>query len=68
MRSPIYLCGDFNIDLLKIHHKKQYSTFFDILVSAGYLHRINLPTRVTEHSATLMTICLVLFWMIVNLE
>ena len=28
MRSPIYLCGDFNIDLLKIHQKNQYSTFF----------------------------------------
>ena len=28
MRSPIYLCGDFNIGLLKIHQKNQYSTFF----------------------------------------
>ena len=67
MRSPIYLCGDFNIDLLKIHQKNQYSTFFDNLVSAGYLPRISLPTRVTDHSATLLTIYLVLFWMIVNL-
>ena len=54
MRSPIYLCGDFNIDLLKIHQKNQYSTFFDNLVSAGYLPRISLPTRVTDHSATLI--------------
>ena len=53
-RSPIYLCGDFNIDLLKINVKDHYATFYNSLVSAGYLPRISLPTRVTNHSATLL--------------
>ena len=54
IRSPIYLYGNFNIDLLKIHQKNQYSIFFDNLVSAGNLPRISLPTRVTDHSVTLI--------------
>ena len=28
--------------------------FFENLVSAGYLHKIILPTRTTDHSATLI--------------
>ena len=53
-RSLIYLCSDFNIDLLKINVKDHYATFHNSLVSAGYLPRISLPTRVTNHSATLL--------------
>ena len=51
-RSPIYLCGDFNIDLLKINTKDHYNTFHNNLTAAGYLRRISLPTRVTNHSTT----------------
>ena len=53
-QSPIYLCGDFNIDLLKINTKDHYNTFYNNLTAAGYLPRISLPTRVTSHSATLI--------------
>ena len=53
-RSPIYLCGDFNIDLLKINTKNHYNTFYNNLTAAGYLPRISLPTRVTNQSATLI--------------
>ena len=53
-RTPTYLCGDFNIDLLKIHQKPNYCTFYDNLISSGYLPRISLPTRLTDHSATLI--------------
>ena len=53
-RRPIYLCGDFNIDLLKINSKNHYNTFYNSLTAAGYLPRISLPTRVTNHSATLI--------------
>ena len=48
------MCGDFNIDLLKINVKDHYAIFYNSLVSAGYLSRISLPTRVTNHSATLL--------------
>ena len=53
-RNAIYLCGDFNIDLLKINTKIHYNTFYNNLMAAGYLPRISLPTRVTNHSATLL--------------
>ena len=53
-RTPTYLCGDSNIDLLKIHQKPNYCTFYDNLISSGYLPRISLPTRLTDHSATLI--------------
>ena len=53
-RSPIYLCGDFNIDLLKINTKNHYNTFYNNLTAAGYLPHISLSTRVTNQSATLI--------------
>ena len=53
-RTPTYLCGYFNIDLLKIHRKPNYWTFYDNLISSGYLPRIILPTRLTDHSAILI--------------
>ena len=53
-QNAIYLCGDFNIDLLKINTKIHYNTFYNNLIAAGYLPRISLPTRVINHSATLL--------------
>ena len=53
-RSLIYLCDDFNIDLLKINTKDHYNTFYNNLTAAGYLPRNSLPTRVTNHSTTLI--------------
>ena len=52
--AKLDLCGDFNIDLLKINTKNHYNTFYNNLIAAGYLPRISLPTRVTNHSATLL--------------
>ena len=54
IQSPIYLCCDFNVDLLKINSKDHYNTFYNNLTAAGYLPRISLPTRITNHSATLI--------------
>ena len=52
-RNPVYLCGDFNIDLLKLNVKDHYHTFFNNLIAAEYFPRISLPTRITNHSATI---------------
>ena len=54
IQSPIYLCGNYNIDLLKINTKDHYNTFYNNLTAAGYLPRISLPIRITNHSATLI--------------
>ena len=53
MRSHVYISGDFNIDPLKINQKHHYNAFYKNLVTAGYLPRITLPTRITDHCATL---------------
>ena len=53
-RLQIYLCGDYNIDLLKIYQKNQYNLFFENLIVAGFQPKISLPTRLTDHSATLI--------------
>ena len=53
-RLQIYLCGDYNIDLLKIYQKNQYNLFFENLIAAGFQPKISLPTRLTDHSATLI--------------
>ena len=53
-RLQVYLCGDYNINLLKVYKKHQYNIIFENLVSAGYLPKISLPTRITDHSATLI--------------
>ena len=53
-QSPIYFCNDFNIDLLKTNTKDHHNTFYNNSTAVGYFPCISLPTRVTNHSATLI--------------
>ena len=52
--KEVYICGDFNLDLLKIDtdHFTQY--FFNLLCSYGMLPLTLQPTRVTENTATVI--------------
>ena len=50
----IIIAGDFNIDLLKITEREKYAEFLDIMLTFGYLPRINYPTRYARKSATLI--------------
>ena len=52
--KEIYLCGDFNINLLQIEANQNYQQFYDMLCSYGFLPKIIQPTRVTEHHSTLI--------------
>ena len=54
MGYPSYICGDFNINLLKIHTKTHYNTFFENLLSSGFFPKITLPTRICDSSSTLI--------------
>ena len=47
----IFLCGDFNIDILK-HDNYVSKPFIDLLYSFGLYPLITKPTRITLHSAT----------------
>ena len=51
---PSYICGDFNINLLKIHTKTHYNTFFENLLSSGFFPKITLLTRICDSSSTLI--------------
>ena len=54
LRHPTYVSGDFNLNLLQINNKKHYKDFFEKLISCGFYPKISMPTRFTEHSATLI--------------
>ena len=52
--SLIYICRNFNIDLLKICEKRLYSEYFDNLLSEGFYPKISLPTRLEKTHHTLI--------------
>ena len=54
LRHPSYICGDFNINLLKINVKAHYNNFFENTLSSGFFPKITLPTRISETSSTLI--------------
>ena len=51
---PSYLCGDYNIDLLKLKMKNHFNNYFEELVTNGFFPKITLPTRIGERSSSLI--------------
>ena len=50
----MYICGDFNIDILK-HNTHNYTrTFLDYIYTLGLYALITKPSRITEITATLI--------------
>ena len=54
IRQSSYVCGDYNIDLLKVKRNKHYCEYFDEIISQGFIPKITLPNRISEHSSTLI--------------
>ena len=52
--KEIYLCGDFNSDILKIDLHSNYKHFYEIMSSYGLTPFISLPTRISGDSATIV--------------
>ena len=50
----IFLMGDFNIDLLQYESHNSTNDFLNSMVSHSFLPYILQPTRVTDHSATVI--------------
>ena len=50
----IYIFGDINIDFLKYNEHSQTEEFFDMLPANNVLPIITKPTRLTDHTATLI--------------
>ena len=52
--KEIYICGDFNSDLLKIDKNNNYKKFYELMSSYGILPQILQPTRIEGNSATII--------------
>ena len=52
--KEIYICGDFNIDWLKIDVNSNYKHFYDLVFNYGFSPLIKSPTRVQGESATVI--------------
>ena len=50
----LYVCGDFNINLLKEDMHVQTRQFLDTMFSMGLFPLITKPSRIMSHSATLI--------------
>ena len=52
--KEVYICGDFNFDLLRLNVCNNNKKFFDLMCSYGLFHQITIPTRVTDNTATVI--------------
>ena len=44
------MCGDYNVDLLKINSVQFNENYFDSIISSGYVPTITLRTRISDNS------------------
>ena len=51
-KSDIYICGDFNINLLNYYHHHNTKYFLDSFIMLNLYPCINQPTRITTATAT----------------
>ena len=52
--KEVYICGDFNFDLLKYDIVNHCQEFCNTMSSNGYLPHITIPTRITDSSMTII--------------
>ena len=52
--KEVYICRNFNFDLLKVDVDQFPQHFFNLLCSYGFLPHILQPTRVTANTATVI--------------
>ena len=50
----VYICGDYNIDLLKIQINDEFSIFYNNIVAAGFAPKTTLPTTICDTTSTLI--------------
>ena len=52
--AACYVCGDYNVDLLKVKTNKHYCVYFEEVISQGFILKITFPTRISEQASTLI--------------
>ena len=50
----VYMCGDYNIDLLKILTNGEFNLFYENIIATGFAPKITLPTRLCDTTSTLI--------------
>ena len=50
----VYICGDYNIDILKMCSNNAYNTFYENVISCGFAPKITFPTRICDTASTLI--------------
>ena len=45
-----FVCGDYNINILSVHSDEHSGSYFDGVLSSGFLPSITLPTRLSDNS------------------
>ena len=50
MRKTVFLCGDFNIDILKHKVNQGTKSFLETMYSIGLYPLVDRPTRISNHS------------------
>ena len=50
----VYVCGDYNIDLLKMNSNNDYCLFYENVLSSSFAPKITLPTRICDTTSTLI--------------
>ena len=43
--QKVYMCGDYNVDLLKLNSTPFNENYFDNILSVCYIPKINLPAK-----------------------
>ena len=49
----VYICGEYNIDILKMFSNHTYNTFYENIISCSFAPKITLPTRICDTASTL---------------
>ena len=50
----VYICGDYNIDILKMSSNHAYNTFYENIISCSFAPKITLPKRICDTASTLI--------------
>ena len=50
----VYMCGNYNIDLLKIQTVGEFSLFYENIIATVFAPKITLPTRLCDATSTLI--------------
>ena len=48
--ETIFVCGDYNINFLSLNTDEHTGSYFDGILSSGFIPTITLPTRISDRS------------------